>query len=91
MPYFKINRALLLAALVCLSASQPGSHGGTSGPSTNQVCLIVPPDVEQCYMQFMGKPIDNRAAQVNCLQVRANKSAIPELRHCKQNNKSRPI
>ncbi|XP_045192876.2 tyrosinase-like protein 2 [Mercenaria mercenaria] len=37
-------------------------------PASNQVCLIVPPDVEQCYRNFQGKPIDDKAAQVNCLQ-----------------------
>ncbi|KAL4235257.1 hypothetical protein ACF0H5_006895 [Mactra antiquata] len=37
-------------------------------PANNQVCLIVPPDVEECYRHFQGKPIDDKAAQVNCLQ-----------------------
>lgn len=38
-------------------------------PARNQVCLLVPPDVEECYRRFQGKPIDVRAAQINCLQV----------------------
>lgn len=33
------------------------------------MCLLVPPDVEECYRRFQGKPIDARAAQINCLQV----------------------
>lgn len=42
---------------------------GPALPASNQVCLIVPQDVEQCYRNFQGKPIDDKAAQVNCLQV----------------------
>lgn len=37
-------------------------------PASNQVCLIVPPEVEECYRGFQGKPIEDKAAQVNCLQ-----------------------
>lgn len=43
--------------------------GGQDSPANNQVCLIVPHDVEECYLRFQGKPIENKAAQVNCLQV----------------------
>jgi hypothetical protein len=42
---------------------------GSVLPASNQVCLIVPQDVELCYRNFQGKPIEDKAAQVNCLQV----------------------
>ena len=48
----------------CTFAQRPGQLVG------NQVCLLVPPEVETCYRRFHGKPIDARAAQVNCLQVK---------------------
>ncbi|XP_052232543.1 uncharacterized protein LOC127845563 isoform X2 [Dreissena polymorpha] len=63
LPIFKV--ILLLAPLILLSKAQNGTK---SISENNQVCLIVPPEVEQCYKNFQGKQLSEKAAQVNCLQ-----------------------
>ncbi|XP_052815079.1 uncharacterized protein LOC128242082 isoform X1 [Mya arenaria] len=50
------------------SPSPPPPIPVSNPPANNQVCLIVPQDVEDCYLNFQGKPINDKAAQVNCLQ-----------------------